>query len=75
MTRDFADHGGGPLDPALKRTRWIVRRRLTGAEIASPDLPEVVAAFAADARPLAGRSAGRRWARARAATRRHDPGL
>jgi len=52
MTRDFAEHAGGPLDPALKRTRWIVRRRLTGAEIGSPELPEILAAFAADARPL-----------------------
>ncbi|QTC90405.1 DUF2461 domain-containing protein [Brevundimonas goettingensis] len=52
MPRDFADQSGGPLDPALKRTRWIVRRRLTGAEIGSDALPRVVAAFAADARPL-----------------------
>jgi uncharacterized protein (DUF2461 family) len=52
MTRDFAEHAGGPLDPALKRTRWIVRRRLTGAEIGSPELPRTVAAFAADAQPL-----------------------
>jgi uncharacterized protein (DUF2461 family) len=52
MPRDFADQSGGPLDPALKRTRWIVRRRLTGADIGSPALPEAIAAFAADARPL-----------------------
>ena len=52
MTRDFADQSGGALDPALKRTRWIVRRRLTGAEIGSDRLPESIAAFAADARPL-----------------------
>lgn len=52
MPRDFADQAGGRLDPALKRTRWIVRRRLTGAEIGSDRLPGVIAAFAADARPL-----------------------
>ncbi|CAN5124533.1 DUF2461 domain-containing protein [soil metagenome] len=52
MPKGYEDHVGGPLDPALKRTRWIVRRPLTGAEIASPTLPDTIAAFAADALPL-----------------------
>lgn len=52
LPRDFADQAGSPWEAEFKRTRWLVRRALTGAEIASPDLPERLAAFAADARPL-----------------------
>ena len=52
LPRDFADRAGSPWEAEFKRTRWLVRRSLTGAEIASPDLPERLAAFAADARPL-----------------------
>jgi uncharacterized protein (DUF2461 family) len=52
MPRGYEDQAGRALDPALKRTRWIVRRPLTGVEIGSPDLPEVIARFAAEAQPL-----------------------
>jgi uncharacterized protein (DUF2461 family) len=52
MPKGFEDHAGGPLETTLKRTRWLVSRPLTGAEIASQALPETLAAFAADARPL-----------------------
>lgn len=52
MPKGFEDQAGGPLEAALKRTRWLVRRPLTGAEIARPDLPAIIAGFAADAQPL-----------------------
>lgn len=52
MPKGFEAQAGGPLEATLKRTRWLVRRPLTSAEIASPDLPDTLAAFAADARPL-----------------------
>ena len=52
MPKGYEDQAGGPLDPALKRTRWIVRRSLTGEEIRSPALPETIADFAAGALPL-----------------------
>ena len=52
MPRDFADQAGSPWEAEFKRTRWLVRRALSGADIASPDLPRTLAAFAADARPL-----------------------
>ena len=52
MPKGFEDHAGTPLEPALKRTRWLVRRPLTGAEIADDDLPELIADFVAEARPL-----------------------
>jgi uncharacterized protein (DUF2461 family) len=52
MPKGYEDHGGGPLEGALKRTQWYARRPLTGAEIASPDLPETLAGFVADMTPL-----------------------
>lgn len=52
MPKGYENQVGGPLDPALKRTRWIVRRPLTGAQIASADLPVVIAKFVEDASPL-----------------------
>ena len=52
MPKGFEDHAGMTLEPALKRTRWLVRRPLTSAEIGDDELPEVIADFAADARPL-----------------------
>lgn len=52
LPRDFADQAGSPWEAEFKRTRWLVRRPLSGIEIASPDLPDRLAAFAADARPL-----------------------
>lgn len=52
MPKGYEAQAGGPLETDLKRTRWLVRRGLTGAEIASPDLPRLIAGFAADSRPL-----------------------
>ena len=52
MPKGFEDQAGGPLEAALKRTRWLLRRPLTGAEIGGEGLAEVIADFAADARPL-----------------------
>ena len=52
MPKGFEDQAGGPLEAALKRTRWLVRRDLTGDEIGGARLPEVIADFSADARPL-----------------------
>lgn len=52
MPKGFETHAGGPLEETLKRTRWIVSRPLTQAEIQSADLPETIAAFVAAARPL-----------------------
>ena len=52
MPKGFEDQAGGPLEAAIKRTRWLVRRELTGVEIAGADLPAIIAGFAADARPL-----------------------
>jgi uncharacterized protein (DUF2461 family) len=52
MPKGFKDHAGGPLEAALKRTRWLVSRPLTGAEIASATLPATLASFAASSRPL-----------------------
>ena len=52
MPKGFEDQAGGPLEAALKRTRWLVRRPLTGAEIGGAELPELIADFVADARPL-----------------------
>jgi uncharacterized protein (DUF2461 family) len=40
------------LEAALKKTHWLVERRLTGAELAAPNLPVLIADFAAQARPL-----------------------
>jgi uncharacterized protein (DUF2461 family) len=52
MPKGFEDQADGPLEAALKRTRWLVRRPLTGAEIGGEGLAEIIADFAADARPL-----------------------
>ena len=52
MPKGYEAHAGGPLEPALKRLQWYARRPLTGAEIASPDLPETLAGFVEDLRPL-----------------------
>jgi len=52
MPKGFEEHAGGPLEAALKKTRWLVRRPLTGAEIGGAGLAEIIADFAADARPL-----------------------
>lgn len=52
MPKGFEAQAGTDLEPALKRTRWLVSRSLTGAEIASPDLPDILADVAAAARPL-----------------------
>lgn len=52
MPKGFEEHAGGPLDAALRKTHWLVERRLTGAELADPKLPALIADFAARARPL-----------------------
>lgn len=52
MPKGFEDQAGGPLEAAVKRTRWLVRRDLTGVEIGEEQLPAIIADFAADARPL-----------------------
>jgi uncharacterized protein (DUF2461 family) len=52
LPKGFEDQAGGPLEAALKRTRWLVRRPLTGAEIGGAQLPEIIADLAAAARPL-----------------------
>jgi uncharacterized protein (DUF2461 family) len=52
MPKGFEDQAGGPLEAALKKTHWMVERRLTGAELADPNLPTLIADFAAQARPL-----------------------
>jgi len=52
MPKGFEDQADGPLEAALKKTRWLVRRPLTGAEIGGERLPEIIADFTADARPL-----------------------
>lgn len=52
MPKGFENQAGSAVEGALKRTRWIVSRPLTEAEIASPGLPEVIADFAVETRPL-----------------------
>ena len=52
MPKGYEDQAGGPLEADLKRTRWLVRHGLTGAEIGSADLPVLIARFARDIRPL-----------------------
>jgi uncharacterized protein (DUF2461 family) len=52
MPKGFEAHAGGPLEAALKRTRWLVRRPLTGAEIGGAGLADLIADFVVDVRPL-----------------------
>jgi len=52
MPKGFDEHAGGPLEAAVKKTQWLVERRLTGGELADPNLPSLIAAFAAQVRPL-----------------------
>lgn len=52
MPKGFEDEAGGPLEAALRKTQWLVGRRLTGAELADPNLPTLIADFAAQVRPL-----------------------
>jgi uncharacterized protein (DUF2461 family) len=52
MPKGFEDQAGGPLEAALKRTRWLVRRPLIGAEIGGAGLVDAIANFTADTRPL-----------------------
>jgi len=52
MPKGFEGQAGGPVEATLKRTRWLVRRPLTGAEIGGPDLPALIADFTVAARPL-----------------------
>jgi uncharacterized protein (DUF2461 family) len=52
MPKGLEDQAGGPLEAALKKTQWLVGCPLTGAELADPDLPTLIADFAAQVRPL-----------------------
>lgn len=52
LPKGFEDQAGSSVEDAIKRTRWIVSRPLTEAEVRSPGLPSIIAGFAADARPL-----------------------
>lgn len=52
MPKGFEDQAGGPLEAALKRTRWLVRRDLSGSDVAGPGLPALIAGFTGDAWPL-----------------------
>lgn len=52
VPKGFEDQAGSPVEAAIKRTRWIVSRPLSEAEVQAPDLPDLIAGFAADARPL-----------------------
>lgn len=52
LPKGYEAHAGSSLEPVLKRTQWFVRRPLTGAQITSADLPQVIAGFAAETLPL-----------------------
>ena len=52
MPKGFENQAGGPQEAALKRTRWLVRRSLTGTEIGGAELPEIIADFVAQVWPL-----------------------
>jgi uncharacterized protein (TIGR02453 family) len=52
IPKGFEDHAGSAIEGAIKRTRWIVSRALTEAEVLSSDLPALIAGLAADAQPL-----------------------
>lgn len=52
MPKGYEDHAAGPLETALKKTHWLVRRELTASDLASPGLPALIADFTASARPL-----------------------
>ncbi|MDP3803419.1 DUF2461 family protein [Brevundimonas sp.] len=52
MPKGFDAHEGTALEPALKRLQWFARRPLTGAEVSSPQLPETLAGFVDDMKPL-----------------------
>lgn len=52
LPKGYEAHAGTPLEPVLKRSQWFVRRPLTGAEVTSADLPQVIAGFAEQTLPL-----------------------
>lgn len=52
MPKGFEALAGSPVEEALKRTRWVVSRPLTDSEIRSSSLPDVIADFVVQARPL-----------------------
>ena len=52
MPKGYDAEAGTALEPALKRLQWYARRPLTGAEVSSPALPEVLAGFVDDMKPL-----------------------
>ena len=52
LPKGFEDQAGASIEDAIKRTRWIVSRPLSEAEVQAPDLPDLIAGFALAARPL-----------------------
>lgn len=52
LPKGFEDQAGSAYEADLKRTRWIVSRPLTEAEVRSADLPAQIARFADEAKPL-----------------------
>lgn len=52
LPKGFEDQAGSPVEDAIKRTRWIVSRPLSEAEVLSSDFPTTIAGLAAQARPL-----------------------
>ncbi len=52
MPKGFEDQAGGAVEEAIKRTRWVVSRPLTESEVMSAALPDVIADFVLQARPL-----------------------
>ncbi len=52
LPNGFEDQAGTANEAAIKRTRWIVSRPLSEAEVCSATLPNLIADFALAARPL-----------------------
>ncbi len=52
MPKGYEDQAQGPLEAALKRTHWLVRRPLSADDLADPALPTRIADVVAAARPL-----------------------
>lgn len=52
MPKGFENHAGSLIEPALKRTPWVVSRPILESEVQTSWLPELIAEFVADAKPL-----------------------
>jgi uncharacterized protein (TIGR02453 family) len=52
IPKGFEDHAGSHIEPALKRTRWVLSRPISAVEVQAPELPDLIADFVSDARPL-----------------------